>query len=115
MTTIREYVKLGIDRETLIRALEESAETRNAEKGKRYHVGIPNRTYFEPDGTPFGRQVLRAGDPVMLKECVDRFGIAVLYERESGLLWGTANGNVTLDPRECNKILAIDREEQPSR
>lgn len=111
MTTIQEYVSYGIDKAELVAALETSVATMKAEWGKVLYVGIPNKSIYEPDGSPFGRQIKRAGAPVMLRRVRIEDGPVYFYKVTGGALdesWGTGNGNATLSPWDARELLRSD-------
>ena len=107
MTSIKEYVELGIDEATLISALKSSAQTKSLAKADRVYVGIPNKSRRIPDGSDYGRLEQRAGSPVLLtfRRESKRWDFWVHRIAETGELWGHCNSNVTLSPWDCDKLL----------
>ena len=96
MTSIQEYIKMGIKRKDLVPLLEKAHKTKNKPIEERLYVGILNKT--EP-----GSSVLKAGKPVLLRTIKDRTGVHFVPVGGKAL-WYTGNNNVTLSPWDAGEL-----------
>ena len=110
MTSIREYVELGVDKCALVDVLKASAVTKSLPKGERLYVGIPTKSKLTPDGSDYGKWEIGVDTPVLLtykkeSEIDDVWAYRVAATHE---LWYTGNGAVTLTPWECGTLLEVE-------
>jgi len=123
MTSIKEYIAYGLKKEELLEALTLSALSKNSSFEDVVYVGVPNASFIEDDGSAWGRYVKRAKEIVLLTRYVieqtgklkgrgkyaapikaTRFKTAA--PRKGHTNWYTGNGNATLSPWDCERLLA---------
>ena len=105
LITIAECVEYGVDRDKLIRCLEESARTVNEQVQDWVYVGLKNKSRLEPDGSDWGKVIKRLGAPVTLGRAKGKLGVVGFYEQSTGIRWETVNGNVTITPQHARDML----------
>jgi len=64
MTSLKEYVDYGINKDDFVEMLRVSAATMRAQREGRVYIGVPSKSYREPGGSAFGKLIKRAGNPV---------------------------------------------------
>jgi len=119
MTTLNEYVEYGVNREIFKEMLETSVRSLENHKPLPYgatvevckknliYIGIPNKSTYEDDGSSFGKQIKKAGEPLYLfrlRASPDTMGY-VFRRMDNNTPWYTGNGNATLSPWDANKLL----------
>ena len=109
MTSIKEYISYGIDRTLLIKMMKTSVASKDKEWGEVLYIGIENKGHLENDGSDYGKWIPTPGKPVFLKR-YRVTGAGVYFKRLEpdkigAYHWNTGNGNATLSPWDCEKLL----------
>jgi len=119
MTTFREYVQYGVNEDSFRDMLNLSVESLKDHKRlsvnasveecreNLVYIGVPNMSFIENDGSPFGKHIKMAGEPVILyrqRATPDTMGY-VFRQLDNDNLWYTGNGNSTISPWDAKILL----------